>query len=158
MYLSIILIIYTIYLALKKNKINILLPITKNKQKTNTLLTSYSHILILINISYLTILINTLICYKNLSLIILNSYLLTILLTLTIFLIFNNERKKYYKYLIITVFIYLLITLILNIFITSSIVYYLSPINIIIDPNDNLLSLISPIIISTILILPIFKK
>lgn len=150
LYFTPLIIIYTIYLAKTKLNTKLLLPIAKNKQLIYNYLALYLHVLILITITFLSIIICSVICYKTFYLSNVISYLLFIILTLTIFNIYYFNLNKYSKILILFTIAYLIVIFILNLILSNQL-YYFSPINIVLESSNNFLTLICPLLISIII-------
>ncbi len=154
LYFTPIIIIYAIYLAKTKINTKLLLPIAKNKQLIYNYLALYLHVFILITITFLCTTICSVICYKTFYLSNVISYLLFIILTLTIFNIYYFNVNKYSKILIFFSISYLIIMFVLNIILNNQL-YYFSPINILLESSNNFLVIICPLLISIILNLSI---
>lgn len=151
-----VIIIYTIYLARHKVRLNILLPISKMKSQILEIAFSFLPTIILISITILTILITSLACYKAFYLEIVVSYFVLLIMSFSIFLLVYLKKNKY-NYLIFTLsLIYLVLMFCLNINFKN--LYYFSPLNIMLETRPNFLSLLSPLILGLINIIPLVNK
>lgn len=155
LYFLLIISIYTIYLAKRKKESNILLPISKVKQTSYLFLANYLPLLVVILISFLTLLITSICCYKQFYITNIIGLINTILYSFILFISFyqNDKESKLFKWFKLIILIYSIILFILNI--NFSNLYYFSPFNILIEANNSFLAIILFIILS--ILFSIFK-
>ena len=153
LYFTPLVIIYTLYLARQKNTCQLLLPISPKKQTIYYILCRYLHSLIIILITYLAIIITSTICYQTFYWRTIIGFINLFGITLALF-IFFKDKNHLTNWLILLLFIsYVILTFILNIFITNSLLFYLSPLNVLLNTTDNFFSLLSPLLWATLLVI-----
>ncbi len=151
-YLIIIIAIYTIILA--KNKVeNYLLPIKPNNVKIYQFIALFSHILILLLVCFITILVCNIIKYNTFNLSIISSFIILFLLSINTFFLVRYNKNRLVKILLYILLVYSVSLFIINMFVDNNILFYLSIINLLYQPVDNLYSIICPIIITILIAL-----
>ena len=154
-YFLIIIIIYSIYLARVKYY-NIISPENIYKTEIKALLSRYLHIAILIFSTFLSLIITSSICYKTFFINNIIEFINCLILSFSIFNIFNYKLNNKFKYINYLLLFYIIILFILNIFINNDIIYYFSPINILLQTNNNFFSLIIILVSGLIINLNIY--
>ena len=150
-YIYLIIISYLIYLLKNENYTSLnYLPIKKIKRQFNNLLFNYLLILPLTLIHFILVSILEVTIYNNYTLNSLISFLCLNLLILTILFIkyyLNNNKICH-----ILIIIYALITFLIFEITNINILYYFSPLNILITTNSNFLSLIFYLLLFTTMV------
>ncbi len=154
-YFLIIIIIYSIYLARVKYY-NIISPENIYKTEIKALLSRYLHIAILIFSTFFSLIITSSICYKTFFINNIIEFINCLILSFSIFNIFNYKLNNKFKYINYLLLFYIIILFILNIFINNDIIYYFSPINILLQTNNNFFSLIIILVSGLIINLNIY--
>ncbi len=130
-----------------------LLPISKRKRKLINIESRLLLLFSIILIYFITTIIVTSICYKAFNLFILNGYIYLLLINLIVFFLAylcKNLKNKFKIIILVSCLAYIIISFLLSNLVQFSLFYYLSPFSIILQPINNPLIYILPIIILSI--------
>ena len=156
--------IYSFYLGYtinSNNQIEETLPMARDKKSFYYLLAPYIHILAILLILLLTTITVTSIMYKHFYFEVINGFINLLFWNTAIYLlasIFRNLKNKFKLIIMLGMGAYLILAFILTSLVNVSWFYYLSPLNILLQPTNNFLIYLIPLGISLSLLIIYFMK
>lgn len=143
--------IYSFYLGFTindENQIEETMPLPRKAKRANYILAPLIHIVAILAMLFINAIITTSIIYKSFYFELINGFISLLFWNVVVYIIaisFNDLNKKYKLILIVSIIVYLGIAFIITSIAAVNWFYYLSPINILLQPKNSFLIYLVPL-------------